>query len=278
MSQVKRYTPKKITGSAKALLLYLLPTPIVFTFIFSFFATDGGSVIKSLISLTLFFAAARFAKKGLINEKEYNSSPIAKAPKPPFKLLSAVTLSVATLYTSATLTDNNALFSIVLAISSFAGFYLYYGLDPREDKLPNLPLGVDAKDVIEITEDALKRIEELKEYRYELKNPLTKDLLTHIISESEEIVREVQTSPIDLQKVRKFFKIYLDRTQKISKEYLKNLKNGNIDSKMEKNYNTLLKSVKETIDEQKERLSDDDILRLDIQIEALTKQIKHEGV
>jgi hypothetical protein len=36
--------------------------------------------------------------------------------------------------------------------------------------------------------------------------------------------------------------------------------------------------MKKTIKEQKEKLNDDDILSLDIQIEALAKQLNHEGV
>ena len=77
---------------------------------------------------------------------------------------------------------------------------------------------------------------------------------------------------------KKFFKIYLARTESITDEFIVNLQSDNIDAKMTANYNTLLKSVQDTIKEQKDKLNDDDILRLDVQIEALTKQLNHEGV
>ena len=47
---------------------------------------------------------------------------------------------------------------------------------------------------------------------------------------------------------------------------------------MKANYLHLLETVEETIYQQKERLNEDDITRLDVQIEALTKQLKNEGV
>ncbi len=279
MSKAKRYNPDlKDKIVAKGALLYILPMPIAITIIFSFLSTNGASVIRNIISLSLFILAAKLTKKGIAQEKAYDASPIAKAPKYPLKFISAMILSFATYYTSTVSTNNSTLFSLVLALSALLGYYLYYGFDPRVDKLPNLPAGVDAKDVLDITNDALKRLEELEDIKTQLKNPQTKALLDKIIDESREIVHSVQSSPIDLSKARKFFKIYLDRSQKISSEYLKNYQLGNIDEKMEKNYNKLLESVVETIARQKEKLNDDDIMMLDVQIEALTKQIKHEGV
>ncbi len=279
MSKAKRYTSTvKDRFVAKGALLYILPIPIALTIILSFFSTNGGGVIRNVISLALFIFAAKLTKNGLKAQRDYEASPIAKAPKYPLKLISATILSFATYYTSSVSTNNSTLFSLVLALSAFVGYYLYYGFDPKVDKLPNLPAGVDAQDVIDITDDALKRIEELESVKNELKNPTTKAMLSKIIDESRHIVHEVQSSPVDLSKARKFFKIYLDRSQKISDEYLKNYKLGNVDEQMEGNYNKLLESVVETIQRQKEKLNDDDIMMLDVQIEALTKQIKHEGL
>ncbi len=187
-------------------------------------------------------------------------------------------MALATLYTSYATTDNGLFLSILLALASFAGFYLYYGFDPRNDKIGDLPLGVNAEDLIEITQEARQKIAKLTSLKRELNDFASKEHLQSIIWETEEIISSVEEDPKDLTRARKFFKVYLARTEQITDEFVENLKNGTIDDKMTANYNRLLQSVQETIKAQKEKLNDDDILRLDVQIEALTKQINHEGV
>ncbi len=262
----------------KGILLYILPAPILLTAIFSFLNEDATAIITNSIAFALFLLTATLARRGFLQEKVYHDSALVKAPKLPYKTVAALFLAIATFYTSSACTDNTFLISILFAIASFIGFYLYYGFDPRDDKLENLPAGVDADDLLEVTQNARARLAKLKEHKNRLKNFESKEHLQSIIMETQEIVTSIEKEPSDLTRARKFFKIYLARTENITDEFVENLEKGNIDDTMITNYNTLLKSVKETIKAQKEKLNDDDILRLDVQIEALTKQINHEGV
>lgn len=281
MSKATRYglnsvNPKPFT--LKGLLLYILPFPILLSAIFAFLDGDVRAIMTNSLSFALFLLTASIARKGFLFEKEYHKSALIKAPKLPYKTVAAVLLAIATLYTSLFCTDNSFALSITLSLSALLGFYLYYGFDPREDKVGELKVGVRAEEVIEITQDAKARIQKLKKHKQELQNFESKEHLQTIIMETEEIISSIENNPNDLSRARKFFKVYLDRTEKITEEFVHNLANNNIDDKMTDNYNTLLKSVQETIKEQKEKLNDDDILRLDVQIEALTKQLNHEGV
>ncbi len=281
MAKVKRYgqdSQNLKSFTMKGILLYLLPSPILLTAIISFLRGDVSAIITNSIAFALFLLAASLARRGFLQEKIYHDSTLIKAPKLPYKTVSALFLSIATFYTSYFATSNTLLLSILLALASFVGFYLYYGFDPRNDKIGDLPIGVNAEDVIEITQNARERIAKLKSLKRELHDFASKEHLQSIIWETEEIITSVEKNPGDLSRARKFFKIYLARTENITDEFVENLKNDNIDAKMTANYNTLLKSVQETIKEQKDKLNDDDILRLDVQIEALTKQINHEGV
>ncbi len=262
----------------RGILLYLLPAPVLITAIVSFLRGDVSAIITNSIAFALFLLAATLARRGFLQEKLYHDSTLIKAPKLPYKTVSALFLSIATFYTSYFATDNTFILSILLGLASFVGFYLYYGFDPRSDKIGDLPVGVNAEDVIEITQNARARITKLKSLKRELSDFASKEHLQSIIWETEEIITSIEKDPADLSRARKFFKIYLARTENITEEFVENLKNNNIDEKMTANYNRLLKSVQETIKEQKEKLNDDDILRLDVQIEALTKQINHEGV
>ncbi len=168
--------------------------------------------------------------------------------------------------------------SIILAIFFLIGFYLYYGFDPTEDKVGELGIGVTAEEVIEITGRARKSLSQLKSIKRRVKDPEVESMIDSVVKETEDVIKAIEKDPNDLSKARKFFNVYLHRTEQISSEYLKNLENENIDEGLRQNFKELLRSVTETIHEQKARLDEDDVTRLDIQIEALTKQLKNEGV
>jgi 5-bromo-4-chloroindolyl phosphate hydrolysis protein len=279
MSKAKRYDPsKKRISGLTGILLYLLPTPILLAIIISFFGDSGISIIKYGVAYGLFILAATVSKKGFTFEKLYHDSALAKAPRLPYKSVGAFLLAIATFYTSLFCVDNTLFFSLVISLSALFGFYLFYGFDPRSDKVGDLRVGVRAEDVIATTNEAKAKVESLKDFKKEIKDLKTKGHLDEIIKETENIISSIEKDPNDLSKARKFFKIYLDRVDNITGEFVTNLKAGNINDELSSNYDELLVSMKKTIKEQKEKLNDDDILNLDIQIEALAKQLNHEGV
>jgi len=278
MSSAKRYNPsKKRTTPLTGILLYLLPSPILLAIIISFFTQNSISIIKYSISYGLFFIGAKVAKKGFNYEKIYQNSALAKAPRLPYKTIGATIISFATFFTSMSLA-NSFVFSLIVAFCSLFGFYLFYGFDPKEDKIGDLKVGVRAEDIIDITTKAESKINSLKDLRSELVNKEAKEDLDTIIKETESIINSIKEDPNDLSKARKFFNIYLDRTYDITTEFVKNLKRGNITNELEDRYKKLLSSMKNVIKEQKDKLNDDDILSLDIQMEALVKQLNQEGV
>ncbi len=281
MAQTKRYEPNKNGKkpfSLKGILLYLLPLPILLTLFVALLNGEFRLIIVNGIAYALFLLAASIARRGFLIEKEYKNSILAKAPKIKYKSIASVIITVATFFTSYFATANGLFLSILLGLVAFVGFYLYYGLDPRIDKVGELNIGVSAEDVIEITSNARKRIENIKKLQHTIADPTVNAKLDSIIKETQNIITAVEENPNDLSRARKFFKVYLHRTEMITKEYASNVKSKNIDEKMRANYLHLLETVEETIYQQKERLNEDDITRLDVQIEALTKQLKNEGV
>ncbi len=281
MQKVKRYDPVIETKSKfmmRGILLYILPLPILIALIFALLNGNFKAIIVNGISYALFLLGASVARRGFRIEKEYKESILTYAPKIKFKTLSSIIISIATFFTSFFAAGNDLFLSILLALISFIGFYLYYGLDPKIDKIGELNLGVNAEDVIDITGHAKKRIQNIKNLKSEISDLRIKKLLDDITDETSLIIKSVQENPNDLSRARKFFNVYLHRTEKITIEYVNSLKKDNIDTTINENYIGLLKSVEATIHKQKQRLNEDDITRLDVQIEALTKQIKNEGV
>ncbi len=281
MAQTKRYQPNQNNKKPfflKGILLYLLPLPILWTLFFALLNGDFTGIIVNGIAYAMFLLGASIARRGFVIEREYKNSILAKAPKIKYKSIASIVVTIATFFTSYFATANGLFLSILLGLVAFVGFYLYYGLDPRVDKVGELDIGVSAEDVIEITEKAKERISNIKKLQHAISDLEVNTKLDAIIKETQNVIRSVEKNPNDLSRARKFFNVYLHRTEKITGEYASNVKNNNIDAKMKANYLHLLETVEETIEQQKERLNEDDITRLDVQIEALTKQLKNEGV
>jgi len=281
MAQVKRYQPNqngKKPFFLKGVLLYLLPLPLLLTLFFSLLNGEFRLIIVNGIAYALFLIGASVARRGFVIEYKYKHSILAKAPKIKYKSIASVIITIATFFTSYFATANGLFLSILLGLVSFVGFYLYYGLDPSIDKVGELNIGVSAEDVIEITSKAKDRVENIKKLKNTIADLEVNSKLDSIIKETQSIITAVEQNPNDLSRARKFFNVYLHRTEKITQEYTNNVKSKNIDSKMKANYIHLLETVEKTIQQQKERLNEDDITRLDVQIEALTKQLKNEGV
>ena len=281
MALAKRYDPT-IDGKKpffiKGILLYILALPLILSLFFALVSGKSAAILTLAIATVLYLLGATVARKGFLAEREYNKSILAKAPKHKYKTVSAIILAFATFYTSLFATQNSLILSIILALFFLIGFYLYYGFDPLEDKVGELGIGVTAEEVIEITGRAKKSVNHLKKIRQRVKDPEVEAMIDSVVRETEDVIGAIEKDPNDLSKARKFFNVYLYRTEQISKEYLKNLENDNIDETLRKNFKELLQSVTKTIHEQKARLDEDDITRLDIQIEALNKQLKNEGV
>lgn len=281
MAKAKKYTPKSNAKNPffiKGILLYILPLPLLLTLFFALLNGDFQGILVNGAAYALFLLGASVARRGFLLEKEYKESILAKAPKIKYKSIASLIITAAVFFTSFFATANELFLSILLALVSFIGFYLYYGLDPRVDKVGELNIGVSAEEVIEITGVAKERIANIKKLGRTIADPDVSLQLESIIKETEQVIRSVEENPNDLSRARKFFNVYLHRTEKITEEYANNLKLKNIDAKMKTNYLHLLEIVESTIHEQKARLNEDDITRLDVQIEALTKQLKNEGV
>ena len=278
MQNTKRYNPStKKPILLKGFLLYFLIFPLIITLFFALLKAKAITILYTAISLFIFLSANFIAKKGFLAQKKYEKSTIAKAPKYPYKLIASIMLSFGVLFSSYFLNANQLLFSIILAISTFVGFYLYYGFDVRVDKVQNSSSEVGVDEVIDITNEAKSKVEDIENLLRSIKQKEIQDRLNIIIKETKDMIDIVQNDPSTLKRARKFFNIYLNRTQKITTEYVKNLNYNNIDHKIEQNYINLLNTLEISLKKQKERLNQKDLTMLDVQIEVLTKQLKQEG-
>jgi len=276
IAKAKRYKGDSQNSSVtiSGMFLYFLIFPFLLATFFSLISGDVREFILNLVAYLILFSGVKVAKKGFLNEKKYNSSKLSLAPKHRYKLLGSLILGVGAGFASYFCVGNSFFVTMMLSLATTIGFIFYYGLDPLKDKVDSSLEGI-ARDTVEVIEEVKEKLSELEKINYNSFNKNIKDNLNIIITEIEELVHKVEDEPKLLSKVRKFFKVYLKRVVEITENFSKY---GIETDEIEKNYEMMLKELKNTIVEQKNLLKTKDLTGLDIQIEALTKQLKTEGV
>ena len=81
--------------------------------------------------------------------------------------------------------------------------------------------------------------------------------------------------PKDLYRARKFLKVYLDGTARVTESYAKTHGKDASTAELDKNFQEVLDSIESTFGEQHKKLLENDQLDLDVKIEVLKTQLKH---
>jgi len=286
MSSAKRYSSAKdvrdVAGKVKlglkGLLLYILPVPILFAAVVSLIKGNLWATLVNGSAFAAFMLVAVIARHGFRLEHEYKNKKMAQAPSTPFKSVAALILSVTTGITAWWAGGYGLIESIMTGAASLLAFYLAYGLDPRRDKTGNIGLGVSAAEVFEALEAANIKIDAIESARKDIGNIRFDQHLERITGKAREIIALIEEDPSDLPKARKFLKVYLDGTQRVTESYVKTHRNEATTDQLDTNFENVLNSIESTFDEQHEKLKNQNRFDLDVNIEVLETQLKREGI
>jgi len=209
---------------------------------------------------------------------EYKRRKIAKAPKIKYKTISLIIFTIAVFITSRWGAGNSFLVSVGYAIAGFFGFYLYYGVDPLKDKIQNVSLSVTPEEVIEALNEAEKKIEAIEDARVSIYNLELNKRLRDIVKEAKGVLKLIEENPNDLYRARKFLVVYLDGAKRVIEGYAKTKKEGDENRELEEKFRKILDTIENNFKQQRQKLKENAIENLDVQIEVLKKQMKYEGV
>lgn len=277
MSKAKRYNPKiDIKNPLKfkrGNLFYLFLVPIAFAVVLSLIKLKILYFILNLIGFGLFYLTAKANSIGLEQEFEYYTKTLAKAPKIPYKTIAGVMLGISTLYIAFFAGGKSLLVGIFLGIVASIGYFLYYGFDPRKDKLANLgDISPDfVLETLKISRDKLKSIEEDME---KIKNSKLNSKLRVAVDKAYEILDNIEKDPKDLRVARKFIIVYLDGIKEVTKSYIE-LDERDINEDTKERLYALLSDVENRFAKELEKLKRNDQFELDVNIDALKEQIKN---
>ena len=280
MTKATRYDPENplvntVKNGIKGTLLFLMPLPVLIATVIHLVR---GNIFDSLIAGGLFagfMIAATIARHGFKLENKFKQKRLAKAPGTPFKSVAAIILSVTTGLTAFLLSDYGLFSSILIGGVTMLGFYLAYGFDPRRDKTGNISLGVSADEVFEALEAAEIKIDVIEQARKNIRNINFDQHLKRIISKARDILALIEDDPKDLNRARKFLKVYLDGTARVTESYAKTHGKDATTEVLDSNFQEVLDSIEKTFDEQHKKLLENDQFDLDVKIEVLKTQLKN---
>lgn len=283
MSKAKRYTPDSNTFGQmrlglKGLLLYIMPIPVLLAAVISLVKGNLSATLINGGAFAAFMLAAVIARHGFKVEYQYNTKKLALAPTTPYKTVAALLLSVTTGLTAWLAADYGLFSSILMGVVTMLAFYLCYGLDPRRDKTGNIGLSVTAEEVFEALEAANIKIDAIESARININNAKFDQHLDRIIAKARNIIDVIENDPNDLPRARKFLKVYLEGTKRVTESYAKTHRNEATTVELDSNFENVLNSIENTFDEQHEKLKKQDRFDLDVNIEVLETQLKREGI
>jgi len=277
MSKAKRYDPtnsdlKKFSLN-KGLFLYIFLAPLFLSVILALGKQEFMAFLYNLIAFVLFFATAKLNTLGLNKEYEYHTTTLTKAPKTPLKTLTAGLLGVSTLYTAWIAGDEPFITGFFLAIVAIVGYFLYYGFDPKDDKLENIG-DISAEFVIETLATARGKLAEVEEGMKKIKEPELHNKLRIATDKGYEILNNIEEDPKDLRVARKFIIVYIDGIKKVTASYTA-IDENDITNATKEKLSNLLSDVEKRFDKEILRLKENNQFDLDVQIDVLQQQIKN---
>ena len=276
----KRYIKK--TGerfSVKGLLLYFLPLAAIPATIISLIKGDLTGIIVNSTCYVLYLYAARLLRLGLLAETKYREKRIATPPKKPLKLHAAVIVALTTGLIAWLGAGQTLLIAIVFGLGAFLGMYLSYGFDPRVEKAVAKQgrHGYSTEEVSQTIDEAERIINDIQLANDNIANTEFNNRLDRICEVARQILTELEEDPGDIRRARKFLKVYLEGARKVTEGYAKTHRQAG-SSELEQNFRNVLEKIETVFFEQKDKLIENEVFDLDVQIEVLNTQLKQEGI
>lgn len=261
----------------KARLLWLLPLPLIPATVIALASGQFTAFVANGCAYALFVSGALLARQGFHQEVNQQRQRFQTAIRFPLKTLGGLVIALATAITAWAGAGHGLPIALAYGVGAFAAFVLLYGLDPRR-----LPGVVDSRhtnfeQVAEALQQAEQKILSIEQASSHITQPELNRRLNRIVSLARDILAEIARDPRDLRRARKFLNTYLDGAQRVVAGYVKAHMNGR-SYVLEDNFRRILVTIEEVFGQQYQRLLENDLHDLDVQMEVLETQLKREGL
>jgi len=272
--------PKKILWGG--LLLYFLALPLIPAAVIALVSGDLLAALANSAAAGLTFVGATLIRRGLGLQAQANKRAWKRRASPrPYRLIGGVMVSVAMFLVAwQGVTSNGGhglIVSILFGLATLLGCYLYYDFDAsaRQNDVPLV--GITTEELIDLLDEAEDRIEAIERAGKSIKNAEFRDRLGRITLEARKITRAIEEDPTDARRARKFLKVYLDGAQQVTEGYARMHATDDTEQ-LEDNFRRVLTTIETVIADQQQKLKENNVSELDVQIEVLQMQLEKEGV
>ncbi|MEA3522994.1 MAG: 5-bromo-4-chloroindolyl phosphate hydrolysis family protein [Campylobacterota bacterium] len=280
-TSASRYTPdkqkKKFVSATPALsgsLFLLIGISYLSLSIQALAKAESFYFISILLIFSTYVIAFVLLRRGLALEKIYNDSKYAKAPKYPLKTIAGSLLALSTVY-SASFGEYSFFPALMLGLSVIMGWYLYYGFDPRHDKIDGYDNSKSAERIMTLLVQAREDVDSIKKSAQELNSGEIQDAMNDTASAFEKMVKHIEEEPDDYDRARKYLVSYLGELKIMSETFVKLDKRGKSENMKVSFLETLHESILK-LDSQYEKLLDDDMLSLDVKLSVMKQRLQNE--
>ncbi len=268
-SKVQQYTPL-VSG-----MLFLLIGVNYLSFAIK--ALGRGESFYFIVSLAIFaafVAAFILLRRGMALERIYKSATHAKAPQYPLKNIAGSLLAGASTL-SALLGGYPLLSSLMLGGAVMLGWYLYFGPDPRKDKIEGYENSKSAERIMKLLVQADEDINAIKKSASRSGSTLIQTSMLQMAEAFEKIVKHIEKEPDDYERARKYLVSYLGELRSMSETYIRLEERGRSEEMRESFLDTIDSSI-DKLDRQYERLLDEDMVGLDVKLSVMKKRLESE--
>lgn len=262
---------------SSALLLYVLPLLTIPAAIKALASGNLMGVMVNAGGYAAYVLAAQLLKRGLKAERVYRDRRVARAPKWPLKTVAILLTSVTTFAVAWLGARNPFLISAAFGAGAFLGMSLFYGYDPHRTKTILGDHGYSIEEINQTVDQAEAAILSIENANDKIHNREFNLRLDRICATARQIVDELEANPAAIRRARKFLLVYLDGANKVANGYA-NTHSQLETQDLEQNFRTVLDSLEAEFKLQQQKLLQEDLFDLDVQMEVLTKQLKHEGI
>ena len=276
----KPYQKKQAQGmlyNSRGILLYVLPLALVPAAFLSFAYGDFSRIITNVGGCAAFLLAASLLRRGIAAEKHYLDKKVTGSPKWPLKTVASIIVAITTVWIALMGAGHSLITSIAFGLGALAGMFLLYGFDPRQEKMVSGTHGYTAEEISQTVDEAEAQIVGIELANKQIHNRSFNQRIRVICEHAREVVDMIQDNPGDIRRARKFLNVYLDGALKVTDGYA-DMQRKHQSEELTQNFDNVLKTIESVFIEQKQKLLEDDLLDLDVQIEVLAAQLKNEGV
>ncbi len=278
LTKPKRYVANAIKqNSPKGLLLYFLPAALIPATIIALSRGLFIAIIVNAVGFALYLLSTKLLRQGLKAERDYKDKSTIHPSKYPLKFIAAMITALTTGMIARFGVGNEIAVSLLFVVGAFLGMFLCFGFDPRENIKIASAGGYSGEEIMQTLEQASLKIKKIELANKQIVNRIFNDRLERICETANSILQEIKSDPGELRRTRKFLNVYLDGASKVVEGYAKTQKKSQ-NSELEQNFLEVLETIESVFKEQKQKLLEQDVFDLDVQIEVLNTQLKREGI